>query len=1030
MKTVDIFISSPSDVGEERQKARDVIDQLKRQYGSRVKLRPILWEDLPLGAHASFQEGIDLLLSQKYHIEIAVFIIWSRIGSPPGPPLRPDGSPYRSGTEREFDFMLQARARSGGKRPHLLVYTRDDPEGFRPILDPRKSSEDLKEAIGQRELAREFIRENFQDEKHQNVRAYWTYDKPVTFATRLKVHLRGLLDEVLGEESAPGEVVWEEPPYRGLESFDLRHALIYFGREDEACELELLLRRRAELGNASAVVVAASGLGKSSLARAGVAYNLIHRNLDEAVKAWRFAEMRPGGVQGDLIGALVRALVEPGALPELAADGTKALEAFRNTLAIDPVSALALKFDGALRAASQSAGGPVKLLLLVDQLEELWFEKEITSAAREAFLRVLGVVAAHGGAWVLCTLRSDVYPTALLDQEFARLKRPTREGGDCDGVFELMPPDPVSIHRIIREPAAMAGLRFEKQERIGRTLDQELLKDSVGHPDALPLLEYALAQLFERRTEEGVLTFAAYEELGGVEGALGKRAEQIFTALPANAQAALGEILPLLVSVDVADAKKTIRRQARLADLTATEGKRLLTEALIASRFLTTDEGDGVPVAGLAHEALLRRWDRVQNWLVENRELLQMQEHVRAAASDWRREADRRKGDADDLLLPAGLPLVRGERVLKAGILDEAEKAFVERSLGREKLAQQRKRRFLQTIALVASLAALILAFATWQAVRQAHEVKNLLAESDIDRADGLFAAGDAGSALRYLCRAVSSGAPGPRASERLWFALAQRSWPVPVIDSVPSGGEITAAVFDPSGNRFAVATKQGAVSIFSSSDGKLIGAPLAHPKEVRALQFSPDGSMLLTACDDAVARLWDVRKPEAVLVAQNPHDNVVAGIAWSADGSRYATGSWDNQLRVWDPAQPKTPVFQVAMKDKVHTVAFDPTNAGRVLGVAKDVAGVWDVATNTSVLQYQAEEDLNGASFSPDGAKILSFGGPGRRGHHRRRWWSAAVGASRAGELVPRGGDLPGRPDFRRGLRHEGRCLLCPATA
>ena len=263
-------------------------------------------------------------------------------------------------------------------------------------------------------------------------------------------------------------------------------------------------------------------------------------------------------------------------------------------------------------------------------------------------------------------------------------------------------------------------------------------------------------------------------------------------------------------------------------------------------------------------------------------------------------------------------------------------------------------------------------------ALQETQEVKKLLAESDVDRSDGLFASGDAAAALWYLCRAVATGAPDERAKERLWFALAQRSWPLPETDPIPVGGDVTAATFDASGNRFAVATKQGAVSLFNSEDGSLIGTPLPHPKEVRGLLFSPDGTKLLTAGFDAESRLWDVSKPAVKLLGQGHHGDEVAGIAWSHDGTRYATGSWDHQLRVWDPAHPDQPVFQVTMKDKVHTVAFDPTNANRVLGVAKDEVGVWDTRTNTRVLTYQATEDLNGADFSPDGTKVLSFGDEG----------------------------------------------------
>ena len=108
VKTIRIFISSPGDVSEERDRARQVVEQFQRRYAGQLKLVPVLWEDLPLQADMSFQQGIDLVLSEEQGIDIAVFILWSRLGSPLGALTRkPDGSAYRSGTEREFDLMLQ-----------------------------------------------------------------------------------------------------------------------------------------------------------------------------------------------------------------------------------------------------------------------------------------------------------------------------------------------------------------------------------------------------------------------------------------------------------------------------------------------------------------------------------------------------------------------------------------------------------------------------------------------------------------------------------------------------------------------------------------------------------------------------------------------------------------------------------------------------------------------------------------------------------------------------------------------------------
>jgi hypothetical protein len=125
VKQLRIFISSPGDVSDERERARQVVHGLRRRYSNRAELIPIFWEDLPLSAGMSFQEGIDRVLSEDAGVDIAVFILWSRLGTPIGPSLqRADGSEYRSGTERELALMLEASRMQGGRRPHLLAYTR------------------------------------------------------------------------------------------------------------------------------------------------------------------------------------------------------------------------------------------------------------------------------------------------------------------------------------------------------------------------------------------------------------------------------------------------------------------------------------------------------------------------------------------------------------------------------------------------------------------------------------------------------------------------------------------------------------------------------------------------------------------------------------------------------------------------------------------------------------------------------------------------------------------------------------------
>jgi WD40 repeat protein len=986
VKTIRIFISSPGDVQEEREKARQVIATLDRFYQARCRLQAVFWEDLPLGADNSFQEGIDCILSSQNRIDIAVFILWSRLGSP----LREDikrregGAPYRSGTEREFDLMMQAREQGDG-RPHILAYTREDAEGFGKILNRALQTEKMagkadriiEELMDQRKLVNTFIEENFQDDQGRNLRAHHTYDQPITFASRLKVHLRALLSDLLAEIPA-ATASWEGSPFRGLRTFDVSHAPIFFGREQEVSELELLMRRRAAAGRPFTAIVAPSGFGKSSLALAGVAASLVKENLDGDGTQWRLAVMQPADKGGDPLEALAEALAATGALEELRAAGDFSMQRFREALAVDATVTLKVKVEDTLDQAERKAGCPIRLLLVVDQCEELWTDTRISPEARNAFLVAMEALLSGGRVWVLATLRADVYPITMQEAAFRRLKQAPKNEGDCDGMYELGPPDPASVHRLIREPATLAGLRFETISDGSRTLDEELLRDAIGHADALPLLEYALEQLFEKRTTDGVLTLKAYKEIGGVEGAVGVRAAETYEKLPEEVKNALLEVLPLLLSVQISGEKAVTRRRATMAELEATPMRRELIKALIAARFLTTSEQKGVGYAMLAHEALLRRWDRLKLWLRDNREILEFREHVSLAAADWQRECEAGSGGEADLLLSTPLALLRGEKALEAGLLSTEEAKFVTISRAWVNAGTMRRRRRLQALAAAAAVMIVVLAGLTWHTTLKSREVRVLLAESDSDHAERLFGEEDSAAAVWYLARAVASRASSGRVSARLWYSLRERSWPMPAFDARDQGSPITVVAFDSGGERFVSATRDGQTTISSSRTGQPLGQPLKHPMKVDGALFSPDGTRLLTGCADAEARLWDLENPAFPLLASCHHQSVVAGIAWSKDGGFFATGSWDHHVRIWKSSDPQAPVFSAEMKEKIHTVAFSPKDSRLVLAVAGDEARIYDRATGTVAFSQTSIGDLNGACFSPDGAKLICFSNEG----------------------------------------------------
>jgi len=622
-KTILIFISSPGDVADERDKARAVIARLASRYGDQVTLKPILWEDFALTADKPFQPGIDDILSKNHGIDIAVFILWSRLGSEVGgSTTKENGTPYRSGTERELDLMLQARARSESDnkdtdepvRPAILVYTRDDKDALEEALKGRNTSE-LQNLIEQRGLVEAFIREEFHDAQGHNLRAYHTYQKPPDFSGRLRVHLIELLDELLGHMG----VLWEKAPYAGLRAFQFAQNRIFMGRDQQVCELGEALRAQADRGCAFVLVAGASGSGKSSLVRAGLLPALCFHEVEDTVPEWRRAILRPGEHDGNLLLALVRRLADyeekdqedsdknrKVGLPELRSAATRGLEQLAKDLNASPDVTVRNVIGRAFEDAAKTTGGTVRLALLVDQLEELFTDNAITPGQRERFFEIIETLARSGYVWVIATLRSDFYAQVQQSKALMRM----REG---KGLYDLLPVDESALRRIIVVPASLSGMRFEGiTETEKKPLEDLIYDDALQHPELLPHLQDLLRELYETRTSDDSdnwLTHASFTTLGGVSGVLGKRAETIFASLDGDTQAAFDPLMRNLVTIQTEGAQNAVSRRAPLRVAQDTPAKKKLTDALVNARLLTTDKSPaGEPMVSLAHEALLSSW--------------------------------------------------------------------------------------------------------------------------------------------------------------------------------------------------------------------------------------------------------------------------------------------------------------------------------------------------------------------------------------------------------------------------------------
>jgi len=968
MRTIRIFISSPGDVSEEREKARLVVESLRRVYGNEIRLDILMWEDLALDIDLSAQQSIEKELVPEDKVpDIAVFILWSRLGSELSESAtpRPDGGSYRSGTEHEFELMLGARETSGGAKPQILAYWRQDEEGFVELLR-REGPGRYEEMLEQKRLARHFIEERFMDEKGRNVRGLVIYQKPVSFAERLRSHLVQKIDSILGRDAGPTSSRWTDRPYRGLEVFDQEHAAIFHGREEETHAVIDRLRKRAGEDCACVIIVGASGSGKSSLARAGVAATLTRHSFEDEFGPWRTTVLLPSLLGGDVFHGLAQGLA--GAAPELEA-GTGGLSRFENRLKTNPAAAADL-LASALERAGGQPGRPARLLLILDQMEELWSDPRVDPDSREGFLGALHALSTEGNLWIVATLRSDFYAEAQLSPAFLRLK-------GSQGHFDLAPPGPHALQRIISEPAHLAGLRFETEARTGRTLDRVVLEDAAGETEILPLLQYALAELYERRDRDsGLLTHAAYEQMGGVEGALGRRIEEICQALPPGSSAALEEIFPLLVTLDPSGGGGEARRRARLRDLTEGSARADLTEALIRDRFLTTDEERGEAVVGLAHEALLRCWNRLTGWIAENRELLRLRSGVEPSHSRWEQH-----GRDPSFLLPAGLALEEGRNLLEEGahLLRDDLVGYIRESI-RYQEEQSRRRAALRRrfrIAIGSSLVFGLIA-STWQAVRATRAERSSEIHERASRARVLSES----SPLEALALSIDTVQEESRLREEsvspaVLSSLLHTLETGRRIEQFKSSEPVADCLLTPDG-RFIV--RSGSTKLTTVDRRTGLSRTSSPTKEIRIRRIagSGDGDITWLADDDGNVTAVKTTNHE-VLWRVKAHEGFATGLAWAEDPQILASCGSDRRLRFWTTEGKEAAPAVALPLDSV--VAFAISSDGKTAAVAAPELhagqGVWLVDCSTGeVRPLEVGDDVIRAfSFDASGERLAGAG-------------------------------------------------------
>ncbi len=276
------------------------------------------------------------------------------------------------------------------------------------------------------------------------------------------------------------------------------------------------------------------------------------------------------------------------------------------------------------------------MLLCIDQFEEL-FTQTSAQEEREQFLElfVTALSEPRGPVIVVLTVRADFFDRVLNSS----VLWPLMEQHQC----AVPPMDVQELRMVIEQPARLADvqLTFEGD------LMGDLLFEMQGQAEALPLLQFTLDQLFQRRCGHQ-LTREAYQEIGGVKGALVRQAESTYASLPSEEHRRLARLMFLRLIEPGATEQDTTRRRAARSELLLADPKETVlleevSEAFISARLVTSNTMAGTAVLEVSHEALIREWPRLANWLHEAREDIRLQQTISEDATNWQ-ERGKSKG--------------------------------------------------------------------------------------------------------------------------------------------------------------------------------------------------------------------------------------------------------------------------------------------------------------------------------------------------------------------------------------------------
>jgi WD40 repeat protein len=832
---------------------------------------------------------------------------------------------------------------------------------------------------------------------------------------------------------AAGMPVSLDCPYPGLAAFGPQDAGRFFGREQLTAVLVTRLAEQVARPGLL-MVLGPSGSGKSSLLRAGLLPEIAAGRLPvKGSGAWPLDCMTPG--RRPLLELATRiavlASLPAGALhADLCTDPARITAAIRQALLTHGLRQA--QYSGPADAGhDSSAGSSTRLVLIIDQFEELFTQCTDEHESR-MFIQALCAAAGVTGsaeprnspdaqALVVIGMRADFYARGAAYPELVRYLQ------DCQVVG---PMDETGLRAAIEGPATEAGLIVDEGLADMLLTDLGLHLLSAGPPDSgslqpspdtrsyeagrLPLLGYALQQTWQHRQGRR-LSVAAYQATGRIDGAVARAAEAVYGALDTDGKRAARRLLRRMVSLgDDGEGFGDTRRRVIVSEVTGATtltdpagpaetrqaaANRVVLTDLVQARLVTADvDTGGTETVQISHDALLRAWPRLRQWLNQDRTGQRIHRDLTDAAHAW-------KADHDSGRLIAGTRLATISEWADSHEpdLNDGERAFL---LACETAAafraRRRRRRFvvltmLATVTSLLAVATSIVSVFAFQQRTNALQQRDQATDNQVKAESIQYGPSNTALAAQLDIAAYRMQSTTDVASR----LLSTENTPMSILLTGGSGSSVLSVAFSPDGRTLAGGDYDGTVWLRDVADPahpRPLGPPLTDGtgNAVYAVAFSPDGRTLASGNVDGTVWLRDVADPAhpRSLGQALASGSDVDVVAFSPDGRTLASGNFDGTVRMWDVADPAHPrPLGRPMttgsgnpggsgSNAVLSVAFSPD--GRTLAGSNFDGTVWlgdvaDPAHPRLLGQPLASVGaVNAVAFSPDGRTLAGGNGDG----------------------------------------------------